>query len=78
MNELFQQAKAARRETVLLRAETRRLTRLTVARRREHVERRDSCSETLLRTTITRDRVPSWPAWGGPTADLRLTLVLVE
>lgn len=78
MKELLQQAEQARRETVLLRAETRRLTRESAARRREHIERRDSCSATLRRTSIMRDRVPSWPAWGGPTADLRLTLVPLE
>ena len=78
LNELFVHAREARRQTILLRADTSRLTRQATVTRLTHVARRESCLESLLQAKQTRQRVPSWRAWEPPTRDLRLTLVPLD
>jgi hypothetical protein len=78
VNELFAHAQAARRQTIELRQETSRLTRAISESRTDHVERRRSCHQALVHSFQVRESLPSWPAWSGPTPDLRSTLVPIE
>jgi hypothetical protein len=78
LSRLIDYAQETRRETVLLRAEASRLTEEAARTRRTHVVRRESCHEALVQTKVTRERLPSWPAWGLPTQDLHFTLVPLE
>jgi hypothetical protein len=78
LTQLVEHAAATRRQTQALRAEMARLTRSNVETRRTHLLRRASCSEAVRRAERNRDTLPTWPAWGGPTPDLRLTLVLLD
>jgi hypothetical protein len=78
LSELLAQAHAARLETQALRAQRGRLMRAHAARRRDHVRRRQRCTDTMSRSVELRDRMPTWPAWSGPTPDLRSTLVPLD
>ena len=78
LNELFERAGRRRNDSTWLRAEARRLKEQTASVSRDHAARRRACEETALRSALVRERVPSWPAWCGPTKDLRLTLVPLE
>jgi hypothetical protein len=71
-------AREHRRQNVRLRAELSRLTLEHTRVREVHVACRRSCDEALLQGAVKRGTLPSWPAWTGPTADLRLTLVPLE
>jgi hypothetical protein len=78
LNELVEEARRMREESASLRTETVRLKRETALARRLHVASRRTCEETTIASVVLRERVPTWPAWCGPTKDLRLTLVLLE
>jgi hypothetical protein len=78
LKELLEYARETRRQAVELRARNMRLTDATAATRRDHVARRQSCVEAMQRSIEVRSRVPSWPAWTGPTPDLRSTLLPLE
>ena len=75
---VLERARELRWQNALLRMEMARLTEQAVLTRRIHVERRQECEIAVFRSAMNRDRLPTGPAWSGPTPELRLTLVPVE
>jgi Flp pilus assembly protein TadB len=76
---LVEHAEATRHEARLVRSETARLSHESAQAARRLAARRQSVSDTLIRSQAMRRTLPTWPAWAPPdTEELRLTLVPLE
>jgi hypothetical protein len=72
-------ARLTRQEAVVVRTETRRLTRASAFQTRRLARRRQLVAQSLTHAVEVRERLPTWPAWAPPdTAELRLTLVELD